>query len=99
MSFAESSRFARNAANLSKGIAIASIGVAALDLYRSDRRTLDYARATAEASVGAVSGFGGVAGLAIGVGWELGRLVTQHPSYQYVRNDWWMPLRQRKFGY
>ncbi|MCA4897903.1 MAG: hypothetical protein ING88_03905 [Cytophagales bacterium] len=45
------------------------------------------------------STLGGVYGAAWGVGWELGRAVTNIPGYQAWRNNTWLPFREKYLRY
>ena len=46
-----------------------------------------------------VSTFGGILGAAWGIGWELGRTITNTPGYQNWKQDTWLPFRAKTLGY
>ncbi|MCB9823353.1 hypothetical protein H6802_00090, partial [Candidatus Nomurabacteria bacterium] len=48
-----------------------------------------------EAGANTISTFFGIKGIAFGVGWELGRIVTQTQGYQNWKRDKWMPFMQK----
>lgn len=42
---------------------------------------------------------GGIYGAAWGVGWELGRKLTELPSYVKFKDEHWYPVRYKVLGY
>ncbi len=48
---------------------------------------------------GLLGGSWGPYGAAWGVGWELGRAITNVPSYQEWKNSTWLPFREKYLGY
>ena len=76
-----------------------AVGAAGYEYFNSDMGIESTAFFAAEVAVARYSAVGGPQGIAVGVGWEAGRAVTQLPPYQRWRNRTWMPWRYRKLGY
>jgi hypothetical protein len=51
-----------------------------------------------EASNG-YSTFGGIYGASWGIGWEMGRTITEFDWYQDFKKEVWYPWRQKNLGY
>lgn len=56
-------------------------------------------QATAELGANTASTFGGVPGVLFGVGWEIGRVITETQGYQNYKQKKILPARERIFGY
>lgn len=52
-----------------------------------------------ESGVNAISTFGGINGAAVGLGWEMGRYITNTSWYQNWKYQTWLPYRYKTFGY
>lgn len=62
-------------------------------------KSLSFGTFAAESGVNLYSTFGGIYGAAVGVGWEMGRYITNTSWYQTWKNDVWLPYRSKSWGY
>ena len=54
---------------------------------------------TLDQTSNALSTFGGIYGASWGIGWELGRGITNLNSYQEWKQNTWLPWRNVNLGY
>ncbi len=62
-----------------------------------NRKISDFERGTEQISNGI--GFIPAIGTAWGFGWEIGRNITNVPTYRHWKRDTWFPLRKEFLGY
>ncbi len=55
-------------------------------------------RGIVEGGVNIASSWGGIYGAAFGIGWEAGRLITQTPSYQEAKFNYWHNRMEKHYG-
>lgn len=65
----------------------------------SNASALGVTRTFAETGVNVYSTFGGLYGAVFGVGWEVGRVITNTRWYQNWKYDTWLPYRAKTWGY
>ena len=83
----------------SRSFAAVGAGAAVYDFSKTNRDAHNYVMLGAELGMTRLSMAAGPLGVAAGVGWEMGRAVTNIPAYQRWRNGTLMPWRYRNFGY
>ena len=96
---AEAKAASRVAGSLSTAGTAVSLGFASYDYFNSDMGVGNTFMYGAELTVARISSSGSPQGLAVGLGWELGRATTTLPPYQRWRNNTWMPWRLENMGY
>lgn len=78
-------------------------GLGAYNAYQIDKQfnagQINTTTMFLEQGTNAFSTFGGIPGASWGVGWEIGRAITNIPSYQEWKQETWLPWRKEKLGY